>query len=154
MEPLSAPDDAALAVDEASPSNGTGRFGFLMGALFNGLLIWVAHNLLDWGFPPFLTDAFDDALPAVTASLVVAIVANGLRIIYPARWFVTATEVLVVIVNFYATVVMWRVFPFDFSEYQFRWDLVMRAFLILALVGTAIGLIGQVLKLLRGGQDS
>jgi len=153
MEPRSAADAVARAVDEASPSSGPGRLGFLVGALFNGLLIWVAHNLLDWGFPPFLTDSFTDALPAVTVSLVVAVVANGLRIIYPARWFVTATEIPVVTANLYASVVMWRVFPFDFSDYQFRWDLVMRAFLIIAIVGTAIGFVGQVVKLLRGGQN-
>ena len=52
------------------------RFGYLVAAAMNGVMLWVAHRLLDWGWPGFLTDGFALVLGLVTASLIAGIVVN------------------------------------------------------------------------------
>jgi hypothetical protein len=142
-------DPVAPAPDEAAGWTAARRSGYLISALINLLLLWVAHNLLDWDVLPFLTESFNDVLPAITVSLVVTVIVNLFRVINPDKRFVAITEVLILIVNLYATVAVWRVFPFEFDDDGIPWDLAFRAFLLLAIVGTAIGIVAQVIKTLR-----
>jgi hypothetical protein len=39
------------------------------------------------------------------------------------------------------------VFPFDFSGYEFNWEITARIVLILAMVGSLAGLLAEVVKL-------
>ena len=38
------------------------------------VILWIAHQLLGWGWPPFLTAAWDEVLGVVSLSLVAAAV--------------------------------------------------------------------------------
>jgi hypothetical protein len=52
------------------------------------------------------------------------------------------------VIGLVVTVRIFRVFPFDFSEYDFPWAGTTRAILILAMVGVCIGMIVEAVKLL------
>ena len=114
--------------------------------------ILLAHHLLKALEPGthLLLVGDVDQLPSVGAGDVLRdVIASGLRVIYPAEWFVDTTEIVLLAVSLYATVVLWRVFPFDFEDSDFPWDLLTHALLILAIVGTAIGIVFQIVKTLR-----
>jgi hypothetical protein len=49
---------------------------------------------------------------------------------------------------------MFQVFPFDFSGYQFDWEIVTRVVLILAIIGTAIAVVVETVKLATGWDDN
>lgn len=123
------------------------RFGYFVAAVVNGALLYVANNLLEWDVFTFLTQDFNLVLPAINVSLWVTLIVNVVRIFYAPRWFVSITEILSLIFSLYATVRLWQVFPFNFDEYWFRWEHIVRAVLILAMAGTAIALLVQVFKL-------
>jgi hypothetical protein len=42
---------------------------------------------------------------------------------------------------------MLTVFPFDFSAYQFDWEIVARFVLVLAIIGSSIGALVEAIKL-------
>jgi len=129
------------------------RVGFLVAAAVNGLLLWVVHQLLDWGWPGFLTDDFERVLGLVTASLVASIVVNlALAIHHGVRFRafadgVTAAFALAVGLR------MWTVFPFDFTGYATDWSGLVRVALGLGIAATGIAIIANLVKLVTGAED-
>lgn len=126
------------------------RFGFLVAAAVNGLLLWVAHQLLDWGWPGFLTQDFESVLGLVTASLIASIVVNlALAVHHGVRFRafadgVTAAFALAVGVR------MWVVFPFDFAGYATDWSGAVRVLIGLGIAATGIAIVANLVKLLTG----
>lgn len=129
------------------------RFGYLVASAINGVMLWVAHQLLGWGWPGFLTDAFDLALGLVTASLIAGIVVNlGLAVHHRGRAraladLATAAFALAVGLR------MWAVFPFDFAGYATDWSGPMRVALGVGIAATGIAIIANLVKLVGGSAD-
>jgi hypothetical protein len=46
-------------------------------------------------------------------------------------------------------VTMWQVFPFDFSAYAFDWETLVRFVLVVGIVGTGIGTVVELVKMVR-----
>lgn len=110
----------------------------------------MANNILDWDIAPFLTNDFDRVLPAINVLIAVTIAINVARLFYAPKWFVAATDVLSTGLGLAATVRMYRIFPFDFDSYDFRWDLAAKALLIVAIVGSVIGIVVNLFKTITG----
>lgn len=139
-------------------STGTRRFGYAIAAGINVLLVVVVNNLLSWEWLPWLTPEFEKLLPVINLALVVNIVLAFLYMAYDEPPFKAATQI---VVNLIAIVVLLRtlqIFPFDFSAYDFpidisafdlTWDLVARFVIGLAILGTAIAVVTETVKLSR-----
>lgn len=113
------------------------------------VLIYIVQNLEEWNWPPFITDRFGEVVSWISFSLVAGIVANLAYMRYGSRTVRWAGEA---ITSGIAILVTWRVltvFPFDFSSYEFEWDLVAKAVLVIAIVGASIGLVTDVVKLVN-----
>lgn len=132
-----------------APTTPTRRFGYFVGAGVNVALIIVVQNLVAWDWFPWLTEDFNDVVPIITASLVVSAIANLLYLFYDRQWFKSLTQLGVLGVGLAATIRFYQVFPFDFSAYEFQWDTVAKAVLIIGIVGSAIGIIAEFSKLAR-----
>ncbi|MGI9597712.1 MAG: hypothetical protein ACR2QK_16230 [Acidimicrobiales bacterium] len=126
------------------------RAGYVVAIVINAVLLYVANNLLSWDLLPFLTDDFDRVLPAVNLSLAVTIAVNGLRIIYDAPWFTRSSEIVSMLFSIAASVRLFNVFPFDFDDYSSVWEPFVRVLILIAIIGSAIGVIVQLFKLLTG----
>ena len=134
--------------------SGAKRFGYLLAAVLNGVFLWIAHQLLDWEWPGFLTPEFDDVLPIITFSFVVSIAANlvyAWRDTYPIK---PVGEMATAAIGFAVALRTWRVFPFDFSGYDADWTWLARLVLVAVMVGTAIGFVANSVKLARGPRPS
>ncbi len=118
------------------------------------VFIYVVWNLEEWGIFPFLTDEFGEVVPWIIFSLAASIAALLAYIAFEGprvRWIGEISTNLVTIA------VAWKmlaVFPFDFSAYDFPWETVARAVLILAIVGAAIGTIADIWRLARIPEDA
>ena len=129
------------------------RVGYLVAAAVNGVLLWVAHQLLDWGWPAFLTDDFARVLGLVTASLIAGIVVNlGLAADHRGRVraladLVTAAFTLAVGLR------LWEVFPFDFTGHATDWSTPVRVALGVGIAATGIAIIANLVKLAAGSGD-
>lgn len=140
------PSDAVLAEERRSrPSR---QAGYVVAIVINALILWVANNLLAWGWLPWLTDDFVDALPAINASLIVTIIAQALYVAYDGQWFRALGDIVTSVYALLAGIAMWRVFPFDFSAYPFDWALVARWVVGVGIFGVSVAILVNLVKLL------
>jgi CHASE1-domain containing sensor protein len=125
------------------PSKAARGFGYTVAAVLNAVLLYLINVRPGWRAVPFLTEDTTRVLVVVNLSLVAGIVANLLFVLYdPPRWkalgdLVTTSISLVVLFR------IWAVFPFAFDASQ--WTLLARTVLVVAIVGTGIAMLVQVL---------
>jgi hypothetical protein len=126
------------------------RFGYLVAIAANAVMLWVVHQLLVWEWPAFLTGEFEQVLPLLSASLVAGMIVNAGFVLCdrgrckPLGDLVTAAFGLAVSVR------MWSVFPFDFVGYETDWSWAFRVALLVGIVGTAIAVLANLVKLITG----
>jgi hypothetical protein len=116
------------------------------------LLIFIVQNLEDWDLLPFLTAEFGDVVPWITFSLLAGALAYLVYILYDSQTLRWAGEI---VTNVITIVVTWRVFtvfPFDFTAYEFPWDVLARFVMVVAIVGASIGVVVNAVKLIRSAE--
>ena len=150
-----------MTVDNAEASRvsiGARRFGYAVAVGINVLLVVVVNNILSWGWLPWLTPEFEKLLPVINVALVVNIVLNLLYMAYDEPPVKAATQIMVNLIAIAVLVWTLQVYPFDFSAYDFpivisafdlTWDLVARLVIGLAILGTAIAVVTETVKLSR-----
>lgn len=150
MPSVLAPPAAAQEQRQPRVPTPVKRFGYLIAAAANAVLLWVAHQLLDWGWPGFLTTDFELVLGVVTASLVTSIVVN-LALVIDQRARLRALADLVTAAFAMAVGLrMWEVFPFDFSGYENDWSGLAHVALIAGIAATGIAMVANLVKLVAG----
>ena len=123
------------------------RAGYVVSIAINVAMLVIVQNLLEWGWPSFLTDDFADVVPWISFSLVASIVANIIYQIDDSQVVKSVGQMAVNLISVWVTYTVLAVFPFDFSAYQFDWEIVTRVVLILAIVGAGIGALVEAIKL-------
>lgn len=125
------------------------RFGYGLAVVLNGIMLWVAHQLLDWGWPGFLTRDYEALLPWVTVSFVASMVANAAFLVHDRGWFRALADLVTSAIGLAVALKTWAVFPFDFEDYDRDWTGLARVVLVVAIVGTVIGVIVNTVKLIQ-----
>lgn len=125
------------------------RFGYAVGIAVNAVLVYVAHHLLAWEVPAFLTEEWNEVLPIVTVSLVASMIVNALYLAYDATWFKSLTQVGLASISLVVAIRIYRVFPFAFAGDGFDWEPVTRGIVVVVTIAIAIGLIAEGVKLVR-----
>jgi hypothetical protein len=120
----------------------------------NIVMLWIVNNLLEWGWPSWLTDDFDRVLPIINVSIVATIIVNLAYIAYDTTWFKSTLQVGLLVISLVATIRLYQVFPFDFSAYSFNWEAVTRGILIFACVGIGIGVVVEIVKLAKAATEA
>ncbi|MGY1708844.1 hypothetical protein ACI8AC_04970 [Geodermatophilus sp. SYSU D00758] len=128
------------------PPAGQRRAGYLVGALVNGVLLWLLHVWPGWEAVPFLTDATPQALGLVDATLVAGIVVAAVELVWDPRRLVALGELVTTALGLAATVRVLQVFPFDLAG---AWPAVVRVVLWIGVVGAAIGVLVALVRLVR-----
>lgn len=100
---------------------------------------------------PFLTEDFVGVLWLVNLSLVASAVANLAYLGYDAAWFKSTCQIGVSAVGLAAAVRLLQVFPFDYSEYAFNWAAVTRLVLVVAVFGSAVAIVVELVRLAGHG---
>lgn len=145
--------NASRRASSRRPS-GAARFGYAVAVLVNGILLWVSHQLLVWGWPGFLTDEFEAVLPLLSASLVAGMVVNALFVLYDQGRFRALGDAVTSAFGLSVTMRMWSVFPFSFEGYARDWTWLVRVGLALGVAGTLLGLMVALVKLVGGSGGS
>lgn len=125
------------------------RIGYAVAIVVNAAGLVIVNNVLDWGWFPWLTEEFQDVLPILNVSLAASVAANAVYLAFDPRWFKAAAEFVLLSISLAVTIRMLRVFPFDFSAYEFSWDIVARSLLGISIFGIAVGMVAQVVQLVR-----
>jgi uncharacterized membrane protein SirB2 len=129
------------------------RFGYGIAVVINLVMLVVVQNVVEWGWPPFLTQEFADVVPWISASLLVSIAANLIYQFNDSPAVKSTGQILVNLVSIAVSYVVLQVFPFDFSSYAFNWAPIARIVLILAIVGSGIGVLTEAIHLVSSGPD-
>lgn len=125
------------------------RIGYVVAAVMNGALLYVVNNLLAWDLLPFLTDGFSRVLWILNLSLLASLLANVMWIWFDPVWLKATAQIALNAISLAVTVRLWNVFPFDFSSYSFDWETVARVVLVIGGVGLSIGILVEVVNLVR-----
>lgn len=126
------------------------RFGYLAAVAVNLVLLFVVNNLLVWGVLPWLTDDFEQVLPILNVSLLATIVVSLVYVWFDPGWFKSLTQIGLSVISLVVTVRLFRVFPFDFSPYDFGWATITRVVLIFVMLGITIGIIAESARFVSG----
>ena len=124
------------------------RAGYVIAAAINVVLLWLIHVWPGWDAVPFLTADFDSVLWLVDLSLVVTIVLNLVYLVRDPRWLTAAGAVVTTAIGLAAVIRMMQVFPFDFGDSDV-WPVVFRVLLWVALVGSIIGIVANLVTMVR-----
>jgi len=123
------------------------RFGYTIAAAVNGVMIWIAHNILEWDTFGFLTAEFDRLIPWLTIAFVVGVVLNLLYIWDDSVPFKSPGQILSAIAGLIVTIQTLVIFPFDFAGYHFDYSVPIRIALWVSIVGILIGSFVEARKL-------
>ena len=130
-----------------SPSVATRRAGYVISVLVNAALLFGVNVWPGWDVLPFLTNDFTQVLAWVNASLVVSLALNVVYVFNDTKRLKALGDIVSLAVALVVTVLMWRVFPFDFGDSTFDWTLVFRILLGVGIFGTAIAIVVNLVSL-------
>ncbi|MRX42498.1 hypothetical protein [Agromyces kandeliae] len=125
------------------------RFGYAVAAFVNLLLLYLGNVWPGWQVLPFLTAETLDVLPWINASLAVGVVVNLVNLIFDRAWLKALGDLASTSVGLVATIRLWSVFPFDFGDSTFPWVIIVRTVLVLAIAGSAIGIVAAIVAFAR-----
>lgn len=125
------------------------RIGYGTTILVDLLMLWIVDNLLDWDVLPFLTAEFDQVSKLIMFSLVASMVAHASLLASERSRSGTLEQAVLAGINLWVAVQVSRLFPFDFSRYDFDWGMVARILLVLAIVGAIVDLVLSLSRLAR-----
>lgn len=131
------------------PSPAARRFGYVVAAALNVAFWVVIHVWPGWQEAPFLTSATEDVLPWVDAQIAASVVANAVWLLVDPRWLRTLGEMITAAIGVAAVARILAVFPFSFDDDGVPWEQWVRFTLVVALVGAAIGVLANLVALVR-----
>ncbi|MGH3334112.1 MAG: hypothetical protein ACRDPJ_22685 [Nocardioidaceae bacterium] len=132
------------------PSAASRRFGYVVAVLVDAVLLYAANVWPGWEAVPVLTGETRLVMGLVNASIVVSLTANVVYLVRDPPWLKAMGDLLTTAVGFVALLRIWRVFPFDFGDTTFDWTLVVRIVLVVAIVGSAIGIVAAFVAFVKG----
>jgi len=92
------------------------RFGYFMAIVVNIAMIYVANNILNWKWVPFLTEDFVLCLWAINLSLGASIFINFVFMFFDRKWFRSLMQAFSNVFAFISGYIFWRVFPLDLAD--------------------------------------
>ena len=134
------------------------RLGYAVSVGVTVLLLVVVNNLLEWGWFPWLTPAFEELLPVINLAFVVNIALAFLYMFYDEARFKAVARIVVNLIAIVVLVRTWQVYPFDFSGHDFlvdisafdlTWDVLVRFLIGVAIFGVAIAIVTETVKLFQ-----
>jgi hypothetical protein len=140
-------DITASTPDE--PSSASRRFGYVVAIILNSVLLYLINTSPGWEAAPFLTEDTSHVLGLVNASLVAALVANAVYLLWDPPWLRALGDIVTTSLGLAALVRLWNVFPFDFGSAAAPWELVARWAIGVGIAGSIIGVIVALSRLGR-----
>jgi hypothetical protein len=127
----------------------TRRVGYAFVVAANATLLYVVNVWPGWQAVSLLTEDTRQVLGLVNLSLAVSLAANLAYLVHDAPWLKAPGDLVTTGIGLAVLVRVWQVFPFDFGGWSDNWSLLVRVLLVVAIVGSAIGILFQFVSLVR-----
>jgi hypothetical protein len=119
---------------------------YIFAVIFNIAFLVVVNKLPDWNIV-FITDSFPEVLWALNTSIAVSLAGNLILIFFHPRFLHHLLTAVFSVFGILATSVLLSVFPFEFAELVGEWlNILVRIVLIVGIVGSAIGVVVNIVK--------
>ncbi|HUK72614.1 MAG TPA: hypothetical protein VLW50_28265 [Streptosporangiaceae bacterium] len=128
------------------PSAGARRAGYGLAIVFSTALLVILNGSPGWQAIPFLTSDTTQVLWLVNLCLAAGIAANLVYLAYDPPWLKSLGDLATTGIGLAAAIRIWQVFPFDLSS---GWSTAVRVLLIVAIAGSCIALVVQIVTLAR-----
>ena len=128
------------------------RVGYAAAVIVNALILGAVSQWPGWEALPFLTEDMRQVLGWVNASIIVALVGNALYAVADPPRLRAFGDGVQNAVGLGSVVRLWQVFPFDFPQGGFDWDLLARWVLAVGVFGAAVGVLVALVRLVGGGR--
>lgn len=125
------------------------RAGYVVAIIVNLLVYGFINTWPGWQSFDFVTADAADVVPLVNLSIGVSILANIVYLVVDAPRVKAIGEMVVSAVAMVVSVIVLRVFPFDFSAYAFPWELLTRVVLVIAVIGSGISVLVNLYRAIR-----
>ena len=127
------------------------RLGYLVAAAVNVAVLWIVNVQPGWSDLGFLTDDAERVVALVNVSAVVALVVNLGYLWFDGPRVRTLGDLVTTTAGLVAAARVLQVFPFDLDE---PWSTGVRVLLVVAVVGSVIGILTDLVTLVRGDRPS
>jgi hypothetical protein len=124
----------------------TRSLGYLFAIALNMLFLYVVNAWPGWQILPFLAQDTQQVLSLLNLALAAGIALNAAYLAYDPPWFKDLGYLLADAFGLAVLVRTWQVFPFDFTGWAV---LLIHAFLVVAIVVIAIGMVTNLVLLVR-----
>ncbi|MEV4536483.1 hypothetical protein AB0J82_22115 [Asanoa sp. NPDC049518] len=131
------------------PPVATRRFGYLIAVGLNALFLYLVNVRPGWDALPILTEDTVLVLGLVNVSATLGILTNVSYVITDPAWWRATGEIVTTAVGLAVLVRLWDVFPFAFGGGGTNWGLLVRVVLVVAIVGSILGIVVQLHTLAR-----
>jgi hypothetical protein len=128
------------------PSAGARRVGYCIAIAFSAAFLFVLNGRPGWQQMPFLTSDTSQVLWLVNLSLAAGIAANAVYLAYDPAWLKSLGDLATTGIGLATVIRVWQVFPFDVSS---GWSTAVRVLLVVAIAGSCIALVAQIVSLAR-----
>lgn len=132
------------------PSLAARRTGYVFSIIINAALLFGINIWPGWDILPFLTRDFTELLGLVNASLWVSLAVQVVFLVNDRKPVKPLGDMVSLVLPIYIGFRMWQVFPFDFGDQTFDWELLFRIGLVVGIVGMTIALIVDLVSLFTG----
>jgi len=131
------------------PSVASRRVGYTIAVGVNAALLYLVNVVPGWQAATFLTEDFTAVLGLLNLSLAASIVVNLVWIAADPAWLRSSGQLALSGLALAVVLQMLEVFPVDFSGWAFDGAWLVRFVLLVAAVGTALGLLVEGVRLVR-----
>ena len=132
----------------ARPGPASRRFGYVIGAAVNALLLYLVNRNPGWDAVPFLTSETTEVLGLVNASIAAGLAANVVYLVADPAWLKALGDLVTTSIGLLALVRIWQVWPLDLPDGSF-WEVVARVVVGVGIVGGCIGIFASVVRFTR-----
>jgi hypothetical protein len=120
--------------------------GYCIAIAFSAAFLFVLNGRPGWQQMPFLTSDTSQVLWLVNLSLAAGIAANAVYLAYDPAWLKSLGDLATTGIGLATVIRVWQVFPFDVSS---GWSTAVRVLLVVAIAGSCIALVAQIVSLAR-----
>lgn len=125
------------------------RSGYIVAIIVNGALLYLINARPGWQAVPFLTPATRQVLGVVNLVLALNVAVNVSYLAYDGPWLKPIGDLATAVVGLVAAIRIWQVFPFAFHGSASGWSAVVRVLLVVAIVGSCIGILVLLAMMIR-----
>ena len=129
----------------APPGPASRRFGYVVGAAVNALLLYLINRNPGWEAVPFLTGDTIFVLGLVNTSIAVGLVANLVYVVWDPRWLRSLGELVTTSISVLALLRFWRVWPVDLPDPS-AWAVIARIAVATGIIGGLIGILASTVR--------